>query len=255
MRHLWTLAALTLATGASAQLERECFTGYAYDPDNGELVYTEHHDRVRDERGRATDWRITYRGPDGEVIADKTMDFSHNRFVPVFTLVHERTGDMEGIRRDGGDGDADWRMVERDGPEGERLTEPFEVTADTAADSGFHPFVKAHFARLMAGDTVHFRFAVAGSRRVLDMRARRIDDTEFEGEPAARFRAELDMFLINWFVDGLVLTYDPEDKRLLEYRGISNMQNAEGERFPVRVSYYREKPPEADAVTTACGGR
>lgn len=250
MRLIPGLLILATSSVAFAQMDRHCFTGYAYHLDSGEFAYTEHHEQIRED-GRAIDWRVTYRAPDGEVIATKTMDFSHDRFVPEFELRHVDSGDMEGIRREGDD---DWRMVERDGPESETRVEPFAVGPDTAADSGFHPFVQAHFQRLLAGDTLRFRFAVAGSLKVLDMRARRIDGTTFEGEPAVRLRAELDMFLINWFVDGLVLTYDPEDRRLLEYRGISNMQDAEGERYPVRVSYYSEKPPEAAAVSDDCGG-
>lgn len=250
-RLLALIGALTITAAAPAQTtDSTCFTGYAYHRDSGDFVYTEHHEQVRRD-GRAIDWRVTYRAPDGEVIAEKTLDFTRSPFVPVFTLEHRQSGDMEGIRY--GE-DRGWLMIERDGPEGERLEKTFEVTGDTVADAGFHPFVRERFARLMDGDVVRFRFAVAGSRKVIDMRARRLDDTTFEGERAVRFVAELDLFLINLFVDDIEVTYDPETRRLLEYRGVSNMQNDEGDRYPVRIGYYAERPPQADGVTTACGG-
>lgn len=237
------------ASSATAQTERECFTGYAYHRDSGAFVYTEHHEQtLRD--GRAIDWRITYRDPNGAVIAEKTLDFSDNRFVPTYTLRIPEHDYLEGIRHD----DGVWRMIRRKDADAARESEAFETGGDLAADSGFHPFVQARFDELMAGEKIRFEFAAAGRQAVIDMRAKRIADATFENEPAVRFKAELDMFLINWFVDALVLTYDPDDKRLLEYRGITNLLNDEGNRYPVRVSYYDEKPPEARAVSATCGG-
>ena len=45
------------------------------------------------------------------------------------------------------------------------------------------------------------------------------------------FKAELDMFLINWFIPSLRLTYDPKTKRLLQYRGVGNIHNEQGKIF------------------------
>ena len=68
-----------------------------------------------------------------------------------------------------------------------------------------------------------------------------MDDTSFEGKPAVRFEVSLASFL-GVFVDSLELTYDPDSKKLLEYRGIGNMPGDDNKVYPVRVSYYSERP-------------
>jgi len=246
-----TLAIAVLAAApAMADSERRCFNGYAYHLDSGEFRYIEHHDQVLED-GKATDWRVIYYRPNGEVMARKRLSFEAHPFVPAYTLRLLSHGDLEGIRRT----DGAWTMIERDGEDGMLNEQGFEITPPIAGDSGFHPFVQAHFERLIAGETLRFDFVVAGRLDKIDMKASRIEDTRFEGERAVQFRAELDMWVINWFVDPLELVYDPENRALLEYRGISNMRNADGDPFPVRVSYYSEPPPEArDAgVPAVCG--
>lgn len=228
-----------------------CFTGYAYHLASGEFAYTEHHRQwLKD--GNLVYWKVTYRAPGGDVIARKTLAFPVSDYVPVYEMTILASGYMEGIRHD----ESGWRMVLRKREGAALQTQAFELEPPMAGDSGFHPYVQARFSDLMAGDTVEFKFVVSGRQSVVDMQAFRIDDTTFEGEPAVQFRAELDMFLVNWFVDPLELVYDPDSKRLLEYRGIGNMHNAKGEAYPVRVSYYTEVPPEAKGIAEyvgACG--
>ncbi|MEQ8798384.1 MAG: hypothetical protein RJQ08_15205 [Salinisphaeraceae bacterium] len=241
---------LLCAPALAADSNKHCFTGYGYQLESNEFRYTEQHEQTLDDDGRPVDWKVTYRDPAGEVIARKTLDFSHNEFVPVYEMRMVDSGYVEGIERD----EDGWRMFRREGENAERETETFELTDNLAADSGFHPFLQSRFDTLMDGDTRRFRFAAAGRQSVIDLRATRIEDTEFEGETAVRFEAELDMWLVSFFVDSLVLTYDPDTRELLEYRGIGNLHDAEGETYPVRVAYYSEPPPEAGDVDTACDG-
>lgn len=225
------------------QTTRRCFNGYAYTLESGEFRYVEHHEQVLF-NGQPIRWYVTYLNPQGEVIATKEMYFKADDTVPVYTFRIPADGYVEGIRHENGV----WTMFRREGEHAEMETETFEVTAPMAADSGFHPLVQKYFDELMAGKTLDFRFAVAGNQSVIDMTAEKIGTTTFEGEPAVVFRASLDMFFISWFVDPLLLTYDPQTERLLEYRGIGNMHNAQGEVYPVRVSYYTEVPEVAEGI-------
>ncbi|ROO27649.1 hypothetical protein SAOR_07300 [Salinisphaera orenii MK-B5] len=251
-----TLAAalLLLPPLAAAQStdggERRCFNGYAYTLDGGEYRYTEHHEQQRAD-GRITSWDVTYVGRDGETIATKTMDFSAHPTVPTYRMEIPADGYVEGIRRDDG-----WTMFRRESREADEQTKAFTIEEPMAADSGFDPLLRNHFEALQNGDTVDFRFAAAGRQGVIELRAHKIGETTFEGRPAVQFEAELDMMFINFFVDSLKLTYDPETKRLLEYRGIGNMHDANGEVYPVRVTYARDMPDvarEHGAPAADCG--
>ncbi len=60
--------------------------------------------------------------------------------------------------------------------------------------------------------------------------------------------------VIGVLVDPVRLTYSRESEKVLKYRGIGNMQNADGKVYPVRVSYYSETPSEAKAAVAAARG-
>lgn len=235
------------AAPALAETSQRCFVGYAYHLNSGEFAYTETHNRTL-KNGNPVTWHVTYRDPQGNTIAVKKMDFTDHPFVPVYRLKILGEGYVEGIRHNGG-----WAMYRRESAGAKLKTKRFMIEAPVAGDSGFHPFLQAHFQQLMVGETVYFSFVVAGRLSVIDMQAYRIEDTTFEGEPAVQFKAELDSWLLNWVVDPIILVYDPETQDLLEYRGISNMHGPDGETYPVRVSYYTEPPPEAEHAAGYCG--
>lgn len=242
------VAALTLTTSAAAEnTSTRCFNGYGYALDGGKLRYIEHHTQHL-VNGKPVKWRVVYYDPQGHVIATKHMDFTDSDTVPVYTFRIPSEGYVEGITHTGG-----WTMFRRQGADAQRETQTFDITPPMAADSGFDRLVKKQFGKLMAGKTVQFKFAVAGNLSAYDMKAKKVDTTTFEGKKAVVFRVELDSFFLHFFAKPLLLTYDPKTQRLLEYRGIGNMHNAQGEVYPVRVSYYSETPPAAKGSDVPSG--
>jgi hypothetical protein len=100
----------------------------------------------------------------------------------------------------------------------------------------------------MSGQKVGFRLVVAGQLDTYQFRLRKTGETQFEGKPAVTLIAEPDS-LLRVFVDPLQLTYDPKTKKLLEYRGVSNLHDAESGDIYVARIVYASKPP-ADAPKT-----
>lgn len=250
-------ALLTLsAAQASDEDNRHCFNGYAYSEDGNTLLYTEHHEQqMRD--GRPVKWTVDYRSANervmaaapGEIIAEKEFDFSDNPTVPVYTLDLKREGYREGIRRDG----SGWRMIRRESGNAETESEPFDYEPPMAADSGFDIFVKQNFAALEGGKTVAFDFVAAGNLSTVGLRAYKLGDVEFNGEPAVKFKAELSS-LFRFIVDvSIEMIYDPDTKKLLQYQGVSNMHNAAGDTFPVVIKYLDSAPEGAEAAKTPQG--
>jgi hypothetical protein len=73
----------------------------------------------------------------------------------------------------------------------------------------------------------------------------KVGDTQFEGKPAIQVKVEPDS-VIRFMTPPLVLTYDPTLKRLLEYRGTSNVISAEtGKAYDVHIAFYSQPPADA----------
>ncbi|GAB3684602.1 hypothetical protein [Salinisphaera aquimarina] len=245
-------AAPALAQGkASDSGDMRCFNGYAYTLQGDQYRYTEHHEQHLS-GGNVTSWDVTYVGKGGDVIATKHMDFSANPTVPTYTLKIPADGYAEGIRHDGDR----WTMFLKESADAQEQTKSFKIDPPMAADSGFNALVQKNFDTLEGGTTLPFKFVAAGRQGVINLKASKTGTTTFEGKEAVIFNAELDMFLVSHFVDSLKLTYDPDSKHLLEYRGIGNMHNAAGKVYPVRVTYASKMPQVASengAPEASCG--
>lgn len=218
--------------------------GYAYDLKSNAYLYTEvHRQRVSGEHWLGG--TIDYYTAAGAPLAHKSLDFSADEFVPLYRLDIPALGYFEAITRVG----ADRIGMERCSGTGKPVEkDDIEHKLPMAADSGFHTLLRAHFAELMAGTEFKFRLGVAGSLDAFKFKARRIDDTTFEGKPAVRFRVAADSML-SLIADPLELTYDAAQRKLLEFRGISNIHDpASGKPYTVRIAYYSAPPPEAKSL-------
>ncbi len=239
------LAPLVLLLATSpVQAGTQRFYGYATDLDSGRYLYTEIHEQeLAGDRVQTS--TITYFDPAGQQIARKTLDYRGNRSVPLFRSEIPGQGYVESIR---GVGERiDLLKVTRE--KGEQIKALAMPKGLVAADSGFNHLLQDQLPLLLAGETLQFQFVVAGNLDSYKFRARKTGETSFEGAPAAVLRVEPDS-LLRVLVDPLELLYDPATRRLLEYRGVSNMLDPATSKVykRVRVAYSKQPPAAALAA-------
>lgn len=233
-------AALLSATlsAAAAPVDHR-FRGYAYDLQTGAYRYTEVHRQTLD-GFRWLDGTIDYYDPAGKKIAAKTLDLRADPKIPVMKLEIFSEGYAEAITKVAADAYTMEKTVD-----GKTRSKVVAKTPDMAADSGFHSAIVASFDRLQAGETMKFRFGVAGQLDSYSFRCRKVADTTFDGKKAIRLAVEPDS-LLRLLVDPLDLTYAVDTRYLLEYRGVSNMHDAAtGKAFNVRIVYTDTPPADA----------
>lgn len=214
------------------------FYGHAYELDGGRYLYTEVHEQeIVDER-----WlrgRIRYFDPQGQLIGSKTLDFSADPFIPVYRLELPYKDYAEGIREVG-----KTVTLYKSGKDGRR-EKVLDRRAGMAADSGFHTLIRDNFPALMQGQTVRFTLAVAGNLDTYRFRIRKTGETRFDGKAAVKLRVEPDS-LLRLLADPLDLVYEPAQRQLLEYRGISNIHDpATGSAYNARIIYPDQPPADA----------
>ncbi|MBU3694424.1 MAG: hypothetical protein FGM40_06295 [Rhodocyclaceae bacterium] len=227
-----------------AQAETLRFHAYATNLDNGKYLYTELHEQ-QVENGQVQTATISYFDASGKLVSRKTLDYRQNRTIPVFRAETPEQGYVEALRGISG-GKLDLLKVTRE--KGEQTKALDIPKGQVAADSGFNHLVQDNLPKLLAGETVQFHLVVAGNLDAYHFRARKIGEERFEGAPVALLRVEPDS-LLRFLVDPLDLVYDPATRRLLEYRGVSNILDpATGKVYKkVRISYSSKPPAEAKA--------
>ncbi len=229
---LW--CSLLFCTAASAETLR--FRGYAFDLKSDRYLYTEVHEQII-ENGQWRRGRIRYFDAQGRIIGDKTLDFGAHATIPLYRFELPAERYVEAITAVGG---GEVKLHKQ--ADGKSQDKTLKAGGDSAADSGFHNYLLAHFDELLAGRTVTFQFIVAGNLDAYRFRARRIGDKTLDGKAALRIRVEPDSVL-RWLVDPLELGYDPNSKKLLEYRGISNVHDpATGKAYNARI-VFPDQPP------------
>ena len=231
------LAMLLLASATFGARAEGSFYGYAYDLDSGKYLYTEVHQPVI-EGGKEVSSTIRYYTPDGKEVGKKTLDYRADAYVPKFRFDLPGEGYAEAITANGETID----MLKISG-KGKEKRKSLKREGFTAADSGFNHAVQDNLPKLVKGEVVSFRFAVAGQLDSYRFKISKVGTGTFEGKPAVKLLVQADS-LLRFVAPDLNLLYDPESRRLLEYKGVSNIHDpATGKAYNARIVYFA-KPPE-----------
>jgi hypothetical protein len=227
-------AACLLFAAATAQGETRFFLGRAYDPDSGRHLYTEQH-RVRlDERGGYISSSVTYVDPRGEPIAVKEVDFAGDQAAPSFRFRDLRTDSL--LRVDSG-GPVLSVSYRHGGREREADLDT-DGKAEIVIDAGFDRFIQQEWEALLQGLARPFLFLHAPRARFMQFEVVKTGGTgetvEFQIRPAG--------FILGMLVDPIRVTYAVEGRRLLRYRGVTNIaREADGrvrdDHYVARIEY------------------
>lgn len=239
LRPSLVIAALALAAlpsparGEGELIER--FTGMARDL-SGEVLYLEDH-AVRRTRERLLGATTTYLDPAGERIAVLHTDFSRDAFAPSYVFEDLRSGAVEAV------------VVSADGlelrsPKGSRkLGRTTAAGRRIVTGQGLDRLVRARLDSLAAGEVLSLTYAIPSRLDAYDMRVRALGS---RGGATARIRVEFSSWLVRLLAPALDVEYDGATRRLLRYRGVSNLVFENGENPEVEITYaYPQREPGA----------
>lgn len=236
----WALWALLLVSACASAEPRDLrFYGYAYDQKSNRYLYTEVH-QLRIDGARWLSSDVRYIDADGMPLGHKKLDFRQDPYLPLYELDMVGSDYREGLEQIDADKAVLIKVEHGKSERNEIRRRPAMV-----ADAGFLPYVADHFDELLAGKTVRFSLVVASEQTTFRFRAKRLRDEIFEGRPAVRIKIELDS-LLRLLAPPLQLVFDRDERRLLEYFGLSNIHNPRtGDDYNVRIAYYDRPPADA----------
>lgn len=236
----WTLAlGLAIVTPAEPAFAAPLSIGTAYSQDGERVLYRER--RTQQWRDGALVAEVDYLTPDGELFAEKTIRFDGRSTAPAFTLVDFRQEFREGARPEEG-------AIELFSGVGDDLERRRRELPEAAVvDAGFDRFVNQEFERLRAGEKLEFEFAVPAEQRFVRFEIEALGQLTYDGKPALELRMRPASFLLRLLVDPIRLVYD-EQRRLLEFAGISDIRDDAGDRHVARVVF--EYPQAGGATAT-----
>lgn len=214
----------------STTLQEEVFQGIARD-ERGEIAYIEEH-RMIYENGRPQRNETRYRDAKGQEIAVLTSNFTTNPYVPNYAFEDRRFGRQDGTFVDGA-----WvKIYGRADQSAPIRQDRVRLEDGMVTGQGLHVFLRDHLDELAKGDAVkQVRFLVPLEGRDFVFRIRRLDAPRESGTVA--FGIEADTWLLRLFAPRLEVSYDRDTRRLLSYRGASNLLDADRGPQNVTITY------------------
>jgi hypothetical protein len=210
MRRLTLTLCLLLSLSAASAAADLTFTGYARHPDTGALLYVETH-AVKN-AGSAGEQRVVlYRtSPDAIPFARKHLVYGAARSRPGFEFEDKRSGFAESfIARDS-------RVSARRGDGADTRSKPV-TDRNLVVDAGFDEFVRENWQALQRGDALIAPFLVPS-------RLTTYDRLSLSGA-------------LGWILPDLDVAYRDSDRRLLRYRGLTNIRDATGKLLEARIDF------------------
>lgn len=216
--------------------------GEAYDEDGEELLYREYHLQPQED-GLPLPTRVEYRTVDGELFAEKALDFSRSRIAPAMDFRDLRR-DLRMVTRYPEDHDDRLELVYHPADDDSPERDTFD-TESLIVDAGFDPFVRQHWERLLDGERIVADFLVASRQDVVRVAFTEVDreecETPAEGIHCLEVSPAGTLRLFSWFVDPILIAYHPEPLRLVFFHGRGNIPDADGDPRQVRIRYeYKE---------------
>lgn len=209
-------------------------TGTATSATDGSLLYREFHYPAS--TPEPLSGRIEYIAEGERLIASKDVDYTRSLTAPEVEQLDIRTQTRFFTRYDE---DSLLAGFQRGGAALQSQT--YMPTDDLIIDAGFDPYVRKHWTTLQAGRSVAARFHVPSRLESLRISVTPVDRQECAqaiGEvlclvvkPAGLLR------VVGWFLEPLYLAYDMETRRLLMFKGTSNLADDEGRPQSVVILY------------------
>lgn len=235
----WLVAALLvlalprLTRGESEIVER--FSGTARVP-GGAVLYLEDH-VVRRAADRLLRAETLYRDPQRKLIAVLRTDFSADPFAPSYQFRDLRTGAAEAVE------------VSKNGltlrSSKRSRTLPLSEDGRLAAGQGLDRLVRERLEALAGGEEIAVAYAIPSRLDTFQFRVRASE--ERAGGATLAVRVELQSWILRLLAPKLEVEYDRATRRLVRYRGVSNLEDASGKHPQVEITYAYPDEPGARA--------
>lgn len=225
-RTCWTLLFLVLVVCATAAwAEESAYVGEARD-EKGALVYTENH-LTRSAGGVTTGSVTEYRDPAGSLIASLRSDYSRSVAMPTYVFEDLRRNYREGLRWQ----DGQYLIFHQTGSAPEK-TAPLRSDRGVFSCQGWHYYLVNNLG-LLESDNITLNLVLPSELRPHSFVVKKLASDE------SRVAAELSLknWLLRSFAPKLRLEYDRVNRRLVEFRGVSNILTSAGDRQEVTIRY------------------
>lgn len=162
------------------------------------------------------------------------MRFSDDLFKPEYELNDFRSGYREGSELLPNKKVKVYTREAFNGPVKEKILtveEPFVI------DGGLTYFFVKNWERLMNNETILFNFFAPAKLDYFKFRVSKSEITSVGGRKGIKLKLEINNIILRQFVSPIYITYALDNKEILYYDGISNVNDENGKSYSVKIDF------------------
>lgn len=217
---------------------------HAYDFNSGKYLYSENHKEYY-ENGKHIYSIVKYKDPSEKTLAKKKIEFGKKKTQPDFFLEDYRTGYTDQAKLINPQNQT-FELEHQRSKSKPKTKKTIKVPGIVVVDGGFDYFIRENFSTLTQGNRIRGNFVLTNRLDYFQCRVYKTKDLKYRERDAVQFVLQPENFVIRAIADKIIVTYDKKSKRLLEYVGISNIQNNAGDDFPKVKIIFQYKNEELD---------
>lgn len=232
MKYFLLFTVMILVTGSTNYVKRN-YSGSAFDLNNGKFLYKEYHEERYSEK-KISESITDYRNQQNILLSRRVMIFKDDLTKPKFELKDFRSGYIEGSEVLSNNEVKVYTRKNKDSELEEKVLTPEEPFV---IDGGLTYFFIKNWNRLMNNETVEFNFIAPAKLDYFRFRVSKNSIINIGGRRGLQLKLEINSFILRPFVDPIYITYDLETQKILNYKGISNVNNDQGKSYYVQIDY------------------
>ncbi|PKL83417.1 MAG: hypothetical protein CVV24_04995 [Ignavibacteriae bacterium HGW-Ignavibacteriae-3] len=209
------------------------YTSRAMDLKNDKLIYREFHEE-KFAGDRIVKSITKYKDTQNNVLSERIMDFADDLTKPKFVLNDFRSGYIEGAEPLSGN---NVRVYTRENFDGRLEEKILKVNSPFVIDGGLTYFFRENWEDLLKGKTVEFNFITPAKLDYFRFRVSKNSIIEVGGRKGLQIKLEINSFILRAFVDPILITYALDNKEILHYKGISNVNDENGKSYSVEIDF------------------
>ncbi|MBK8398567.1 MAG: hypothetical protein IPL26_25395 [Leptospiraceae bacterium] len=213
-------------------IETKKFNGEAFDLKSGKRLYYDHHEEFY-ENGKHLYSQIEYKDVNGKVFAKKKIVFQKNPVRADFKLEDFRDGYIEGASVIGNS----IKFIYRKNNQEEIKEGTISIPNNAVIDGGFDYFVRENWDTILAGNKKVLNLCAPSQMDCFGFVIVKTKEGKYKNTDAVFMKVQINNVVVAAFLNPILLVYEKDTKKLLQYDGISNINNEDGKSHVVRITY------------------
>ena len=220
---------------ANPGVSNKSYSSSAFDLETKKLIYYEKHNELI--IGSKKIWQTNYVSPDEEVLSQRLIVINADSLRPDFELKDYRTGYIEGAEKIN---DNKIRIYTRESFSDELEEDTLSVNNNFIVDAGLTFFFRKNWKKLLNEEMIKFNFIAPSKLDYYGFRVYKNKEYKIDSDEVIDLILEPSSFIIRQFVDPIYISYYRETKKIVRYKGISNVNDPEGSSYRVLINYLTE---------------